>query len=163
MAPEPVKVVFVCLGNICRSPLAEGVFRHLVRAAGVADAFDVDSAGTSDYHVGDAPDARAAAVARRRGIKLDGRARRIEPNDLERFDYVIAMDVTNLEDVKRLAHAASPGAEIRLLREFDPKAGDELDVPDPYFGGPQGFERVHAIVERSCRGLLDHIRRERGL
>lgn len=156
-----IRVLFVCLGNICRSPLAEAVFRHLVENRRDDARFVVDSAGTSNYHEGEAPDPRAAEVARRSGITLDGRARQLEREDLERFDYVIAMDATNLADVQQLARGVKPGTEVCLLREFDPDAGGELDVPDPYFGGPQGFERVQDIIERSCRGLLEHIQRQR--
>lgn len=163
MAGDRIGVLFVCLGNICRSPLAAAVFRKLVRSAGLESRFEVDSAGTSDWHVGEPPDARAVAVARRRGVELAGRARQITPRDLERFDYVIVMDAENLADVERLAREVRPGGEVHLLREFDPVAGGALEVPDPYFGGRRGFEEVHDIIERSCRGLLEHIRAERAL
>lgn len=161
MMSAQIRVLFVCLGNICRSPLAEAVFRHLVENRRDDARFVVDSAGTSNYHEGDAPDPRAAEVARRRGITLGGHARQLEREDLERFDYVVAMDATNLADVQQLARGVKPGAEVCLLREFDPDAGGDLDVPDPYFGGPQGFERVQDIIERSCLGLLEHIQRQR--
>jgi len=157
MTDSTVRVLFVCLGNICRSPLAEGVFRALVREAGVEDRFFIDSAGTADYHVGDLPDPRTREVARRRGIQLTSRARQVQVEDLETFDYVIAMDSQNLRDVRRLAARAQLRAEIRRLREFDEANGGDLDVPDPYYGGPAGFELVHDIVERSCRRFLDSI------
>ncbi|MGH7476070.1 MAG: low molecular weight protein-tyrosine-phosphatase [Longimicrobiales bacterium] len=164
---EPIRVLFVCLGNICRSPLAEGVFREQLREAGLSDRFEVDSAGTSGYHVGDRPDARTAEEARRRGLTLSGRARRMVAADLDRFDYVIAMDADNLRRVEALAERrGAAAAELRLLREWDPRSepGDDgLGVPDPYYGGPGGFAEVHDIVERSCRGLLDHIRERHGL
>ncbi|MFW6079747.1 MAG: low molecular weight protein-tyrosine-phosphatase [Gemmatimonadota bacterium] len=163
MASEPIKVLFVCLGNICRSPLAEGLFRRLVEAEGVADRFEIDSAGTSSYHAGESPDTRAAKVARRRGVELSGSARQITEDDIGSFDYLIVMDTDNLSEVERLAERVKPGAEVHLLREFDPEAEGEIEVPDPYYGGPHGFERVHQIVERSCRGLLEHIRAERAL
>lgn len=156
-------VLFVCLGNICRSPLAEGVFRHLVRDAGLEAHFDIDSAGTSGYHDGEPPDRRSAAVARRRGITLEGQSRKIGAADFARFDYIVVMDADNLTEVERLAERAPEGAELRMLREFDPEAEGDLDVPDPYFGGEQGFEEVHDIVERACRGLLEHIVDERGI
>jgi protein-tyrosine phosphatase len=158
-----IGVLFVCLGNICRSPLAEGVFRHIVEEAGLADRFDIDSAGTSAYHAGDAPDERTVAVARRRGLDLDHAARQVLQEDLQRFDYVLVMDTANRSKVERLAEQAAGRAEVRLLRAFDAEAGEDLDVPDPYFGGPDGFEDVHDMVERACRGLLEHIRTEHGL
>jgi len=157
MTDSTVRVLFVCLGNICRSPLAEGVFLSLLREAGADDRFEVDSAGTAGYHIGDLPDPRTRDVARRRGIELTSRARQVEAEDLDRFDYVVVMDSQNLADVRRLADGAEVRAEIRRLREFDDENGGDLDVPDPYYGGPQGFEDVHDIVERSCRRLLDHI------
>ena len=157
-----VSVVFVCLGNICRSPLAEGVFRHLVRERGLQDRFDIDSAGTSAYHEGEAPDERSAATARRRGIELSGRSRPLRRPDLDHFDYVIVMDRENHAAVARLAAAGVPRARVHMLREFDPDANGDLDVPDPYFGGSQGFERVQDMVERACAVLLDAIVRERG-
>lgn len=163
MVSEPIRVLFVCLGNICRSPLAEGVFRQLVAEEGVADRFELDSAGTSSYHTGESPDARAAKVARGRGVALGGQARQMTEEDIRRSDYLIVMDTDNLADVERLAERLEPGAELHLLREFDPEAAGEIEVPDPYYGGPQGFERVHDIVERSCRGLLEHIRGEHAL
>ncbi|MBX6364548.1 MAG: low molecular weight phosphotyrosine protein phosphatase [Gemmatimonadetes bacterium] len=162
MSDAPIRVLFVCLGNICRSPTAEGVFRHVVTAAGLAARFDIDSAGTGSWHVGEPPDARAAAAAQRRGIRLSGRARQLRREDLRTFHYVLAMDAENLRTIERLRDAAA-SAQIRLFREFDPAAGDGLDVPDPYYGGPDGFETVLDIVERAALGLLEHIRREHAL
>lgn len=160
MTEPSIRVLFVCLGNICRSPLAEGVFRHLVDRAGLADRFEIDSAGTSGYHIGDPPDPRTTRVAEARGVPLTSRARQIGRADLDAFDYVIVMDAENLSAVRRLATQSA--AEVRMLREFDPEA-EELDVPDPYFGGERGFETVHDIVEAGCAGLLQHIRQERGI
>jgi len=157
-----LRILFVCLGNICRSPLAEGVFRHLVHGAGLSDHFEIDSAGTSAYHAGDPPDERTTAVARARGIMLRGRARPIVRADLNHFDYVIVMDAENMRAVQQLAVAA-PHAQVRLLREFDPQADDDLDVPDPYYGGAHGFELVQDMVERSCAALLAQLREEQGL
>ena len=162
MNMKPQKVLFVCLGNICRSPLAEGVFRHYVAAAGLADRFRIDSAGTSSYHVGDPPDARTTAVARQRGIELAGAARQLEAGDLRAFDYVIAMDRENLANVQRLAKQIEPTAHIHLLREFDAQANGELDVPDPYYCGQRGFEDVQDMVERACQALLQHVREQQG-
>jgi protein-tyrosine phosphatase len=152
-----IGVLFVCLGNICRSPLAEGVFRELALEQGVGDRFDIDSAGTSSYHTGEAPDPRTTELARRRGITLAHRARQITAEDLDRFDYVVAMDRENLRRIERLAGGRPHRARVVLLRSFEDDAAD-LEVPDPYFGGPRGFEEVHGIVERSCRGLLSYIR-----
>jgi len=160
---DTIRVLFVCLGNICRSPLAEGVFKHLVEEAGLGDRFDIDSAGTASYHVGDSPDPRTTAVARGRGIALTSRARQIKSADLKSFDYVIAMDSDNRHDIERLVGGQAPRAHIHLLREFDPATGDDRDVPDPYYGGARGFENVHDIVERSCRELLAHIRKTHDL
>jgi protein-tyrosine phosphatase len=147
-------VLFVCLGNICRSPLAEGVFSHLVETAGLQDRFDIDSAGTGAWHVGEPPDGRAVIVAERHGISLDSRARQLEAEDLERFDYILAMDRSNLSELQEMAALSGAEAGIRLLREYDPEEdGDE--VPDPYYGGADGFEHVYRMVRRSCETLLD--------
>jgi protein-tyrosine phosphatase len=158
----PIGVLFVCLGNICRSPLAEAVFRHLVEARGWAERFDVDSAGTSGWHRGAPPDARSAETARRRGIELTGGSRKVVASDLRRFHYVIAMDAENDAALRELHASAGGTAQVRRLREFEPRAAS-LDVPDPYYGGPRGFEDVHDIVERGCEGLLAHIAAEHGL
>lgn len=156
-----VSVVFVCLGNICRSPLAEGVFRHLVGARGLIGRFEIDSAGTSGYHEGDPPDPRSSAVAQRRGIHLAGQSRPLKRSDLDKFDYVIVMDAENYEAVQELASGAPTRARVHRLREFDPRAGADLNVPDPYYGGTRGFEDVHDMVERACATLLDHILEQR--
>lgn len=158
---ERIGVLFVCLGNICRSPLAEGVFRWLVEEEGLSERFRIDSAGTSNYHEGDAPDPRTAGVARERGVLLEHAARQVTTADIEVFDYVLVMDESNLGKVRRLADRSGSGREVLLLRTFDPEADGDLEVPDPYFGGPGGFEEVHDMVERACRGLLEHIRAER--
>lgn len=167
MVPEretSVSVLFVCLGNICRSPLAEGVFRHLADEAGVAERYRIDSAGTGGWHAGEPPDRRSAEVARKNGIHLTGSARKVSPDDLLAFDYIVAMDAQNLRDLREMASAGVPAkaseedakvqASIRLMREFDAEAAGDLDVPDPYYGGPDGFDRVFEMVDRSCRSLL---------
>jgi len=159
---EPIRVLFVCLGNICRSPLAEAVFRHLVEERGWTDRFDIDSAGTSGWHRGAPPDARSTEVARRRGITLAGGSRKVTAADLRRFHYVIAMDEENLEALRELQAEAGGTARVHRLREFEPRAAS-LDVPDPYYGGARGFEEVHDIVERACAGLLAHVAAEHGL
>ena len=145
------RVLFVCLGNICRSPTAEGVMRSLVRDAGMEQEIEIDSAGTGDWHVGGAPDARSTAAARRRGFVLGGGARQVAPQDFASFDLLVAMDRQNLADLRALAPDAAARAKVRLLR-----AGD-LDVPDPYFGGASGFDDVLDMVEDSCRELLEEL------
>lgn len=152
-------VLFVCLGNICRSPLAEGVFVHLVAEAGLTDRFEIDSAGTGAWHVGEAADARASMVASQHGVELVSSARQITDADVLRFDYLIAMDRENLRNIQRMADAAGSDAQVHLLREFDPNGnGDGDEVPDPYYGGASGFETVYEMVNRSCQGLLERIR-----
>jgi protein-tyrosine phosphatase len=149
-------VLFVCLGNICRSPLAESIFRHQVRVRGAEDRFLIDSAGTAGYHVGASPDARSVATARDRGVTVEGCARRLTAEDLHLFDLVIVMDRENLAATARLKERAGGSARVHLLREWDPAGGDD-EVPDPYYGGPRGFEEVHDIVERSCERLLEEL------
>jgi protein-tyrosine phosphatase len=153
---EPTRILFVCLGNICRSPLAESIFRHLARERGLEHLFEIDSAGTSGYHAGSAPDSRSVATARGRGVEVVGTSRQLDAADLRRFDYVIAMDAENLSDVERLRAAAGGTSRVHRLREWDAEAGDG-NVPDPYYGGGRGFEDVHDIVERACGALLDHL------
>ena len=153
-----VKVLFVCLGNICRSPTAEGVFRKLVQEQGLADQIEIDSAGTHAYHVGAPPDARAQQAARQRDIDLSGlRGRQATARDIERFDYVLAMDRENHEN---LLDICPDGLEhkVRLFMEFAP-ARSEKEVPDPYFGGPAGFDRVLDMIEEAAAGLLKNIHR----
>jgi protein-tyrosine phosphatase len=163
MTAPRLSVLFICLGNICRSPLAEGVFRGLVREAGLEHAFEVDSAGTSDYHEGNLADPRTIEVARGRGIELTSRSRPVTEVDVEHFDYLVVMDSSNLRDVRRLAASSHPDARIQRLREFDPEGAGELDVPDPYYGGEEGFHLVQEIVERACAGFLEHLREEHRL
>lgn len=152
-----VSVLFVCMGNICRSPTAEGVFRHRVEAAGLASSIRVESAGTHAYHEGEAPDRRAQAAAERRGISMAGqRARRVREDDFETFDLIIAMDRLNLETLKDRADAEAH-ERIRLMLEFSSGSSAE-DVPDPYYGGVAGFERVLDLVEDAAEGLLEHLR-----
>lgn len=162
MAADPVRVLFVCMGNICRSPVAEAVFRHQVREAGLEDRFEIDSAGTSGYRDGDPPDRRSAETASRRGITLTGRSRSVTPGDLRSFDYVIAMDGDNERELRRVLAASGGAARVHRLREWDPRPGDG-DVPDPYYGGVRGFDDVHDIVERASAAFLEHVVREHGL
>jgi protein-tyrosine phosphatase len=154
-----VRLLFVCMGNICRSPTAEGVMRGLVREQGLEDAVETDSAGTGAWHLGDAPDARATAAARARGILLEGAARQVAPADFTDYDLILAADRRNLRDLQAVLPAGAR-ARVHLLREFDPDAAGapDLDVPDPYYGGDDGFEHVLDLVEAACRGLLDSLR-----
>ena len=154
-----IRLLFVCMGNICRSPTAEGVMRGLLREQGLEHAVEVDSAGTGAWHEGSPPDSRATAAARSRGIVLDGAARIVERGDFERFDLILAADRRNLRDL-RAAAPAGARARLHLLREFDPASdgAPDLDVPDPYYGGDDGFEHVLDLVEAACRGLLDELR-----
>jgi protein-tyrosine phosphatase len=148
------RVCFVCLGNICRSPLAEGVFRDLVRREGLADAFEVESAGIASYHVGDPPDPRSVRVAAQNGIVLDGVGQQFRAKDFDRFDLILALDRDIYASLERLAPHAAAKAKIQMLRAYDPKATASLDVPDPYYGNSSHFERVYEMVQRSCQGLL---------
>ncbi|ROO36330.1 low molecular weight protein-tyrosine-phosphatase [Salinisphaera orenii] len=154
-----IRVLFVCLGNICRSPTAHGVFRDRVAAAGLVDRIEVDSAGTGDWHVGKPPDARARAAAAARGCDIgDLRARQVAAADLRAFDYVLAMDADNLAVLERLAReSADARARVALFGDYSgrhPRAA----VPDPYFGGEDGFERVLDLIEDAAEGLLVEIR-----
>jgi len=128
----------------------------------LADRFQVDSAGTGSWHVGESPDVRSVRISASHGVTLSGTARQIQPDDFRDFDYVLAMDGSNLENLERYRAGVGGDAALYLLREFDPEGGPGSEVPDPYYGGPMGFENVYNMVERSCRGLLDHILEEQG-
>jgi protein-tyrosine phosphatase len=158
MEDEPIKLLFVCLGNICRSPTGEGVMRHLVDEAGLKHRFEIDSAGTGSWHIGDEPDRRSVAAASARGIAIGGRARQVTGADFEHYDYILAADAYNFRDLQAIAPTDEDEAKVHMLREFDPMATpDDLDVPDPYYGGPSGFDDVIDLVEAACRGLLDEV------
>ncbi len=162
---EKVSVLFVCMGNICRSPTAEAVFRRKVEEAGLADDVEVDSAGTHAYHVGDPPDPRSIKAAATRGYDLTKlRGRQISTYDAERFDYVIAMDRGNYNRIVNLFGSAEAGegqrANVRMFLDYAPGAA-EVEVPDPYAGGPAGFQYVLDLVEEASDGLIDHIRESR--
>jgi len=157
-----IKVLFVCMGNICRSPTAQGVFESLVARASLAEHILVDSAGTHAYHIGEPPDTRASEAALRRGVDLSPqKARRIKPADLVEFDYVLAMDRSNLEDLSAQCDPAHL-PKLRLFLEFAPGLGTE-EVPDPYYGGVTGFERVLDLIEEAAEGLLADIRQQHGI
>lgn len=151
-----VKVLFVCLGNICRSPTAEGVFRKLVEEQDLSRGISIDSAGTHAYHIGQPPDLRAQQAAARRGIDLSGlRGRVATARDIEEFDYVLAMDRQNYQN---LAELSEDQTKIQLFLEYSEQF-DEQEVPDPYYGGATGFERVLDMIEDASQGLLADIRR----
>jgi protein-tyrosine phosphatase len=154
-----MRILFVCMGNICRSPTAEGVLRRLIDDAGLSDSFEVESAGTGGWHAGEPPDERATLAASRRGVTLEGAARQVRESDFPRFDLLIALDRANLRELLAIAPDEDAAEKVRLLREFDPaSSGGDLDVPDPYYGGDRGFDTVLDMVERACRGLLDELR-----
>ncbi len=152
-----IRVCFVCLGNICRSPTAEGVMKKLVRDAGLEERIDIESAGTAAYHVGERPDPRSREEARRRGVALESRAQQFTAKDFARFDYVLAMDRENLADLSGLTDDTVHLERLTLLRRFEPGSTNDSSVPDPYYGGDDGFMRVFEICEAACRGLLEHI------
>ena len=158
-----LRLCFVCLGNICRSPIGEGVMRHLLAGAGLTDQVEVDSAGTAGYHAGEPPDARARAAGRRLGIEVAGRARQFTRADFERFDYVLAMDRSNFDDLAELARDPVLRKRLHLLRGFDPTSLPGASVPDPYYGGDEDFDDVVRICLAACKPLLDVLRREHQL
>jgi protein-tyrosine phosphatase len=158
-----VRICFVCMGNICRSPTAAGVMEKLVRDAALTEQLTIDSAGTGAWHIGELPDERARAAATKRGITLDHAARQFTREDFARFDLVLAMDTDNLRHLRKLAGSRTSPPEIRLLRDFDPEAPPGAEVPDPYYGdGDAGFDHVLDMCERACRGLLVYARSKLG-
>ena len=153
---EKTSVLFVCMGNICRSPTAEGVFRYVVKQRGLSDQIEIDSAGTHAYHIGEGPDSRSQSTALSRGVNLSAqRARKVEGSDFNRFDYVIAMDRSNLENLKNVQQKGQP-AKLHLFMEFA-DTWDNQEVPDPYYGGANGFDQVFDMVQSASEGLLEHI------
>jgi protein-tyrosine phosphatase len=157
--PFMLSVVFVCLGNICRSPTAEGIFIELVNQNGLSKQVIVDSAGTGGWHIGDLADPRSRAEASRRGIQLRSRSRQFRSEDFQKFDLIIAMDRANLRNILRLARTDEERSRVHLLRKFDPLAPPDSDVPDPYYGGTNGFPDVFDICARGCEGLMDEVRK----
>jgi low molecular weight protein-tyrosine phosphatase len=157
--PDRTGVLFVCLGNICRSPLAEGIFLHRARRRGVLDRFDVDSCGTGAWHVGERADSRSLAVAAAHGITLPSIARQLDPaQDFQRFPWLIAMDRSN---VRNLIRSGADPARVRLMRSFDASLsgarGEALEVPDPYDWPGDGFEAVYQMLDAACAGLMDFL------
>jgi protein-tyrosine phosphatase len=158
-----IRLLFVCLGNICRSPLAEAVMRRMVEERGLAEWISIDSAGTGAWHAGEPPDQRMRQVALERGVSMDGqRASQLQASDLDHYTHVFVMDKSNLHDTLYLDTEDRNGHKVRLFRELDPVPGD-YQVPDPYYGGPGGFENVFGIVERTCAEILDRLAREYSL
>ena len=155
-----INVLFVCYGNICRSPVAEGVFRTLIEEAGLEDQIQADSAGTASFHIGQLSDRRTRENALEHSLTLSHRARRLIGEDLAEFDYFVAMDETNLEAIEKLNYRSTglyTNDTIFLLREFDPDVSDQPNVPDPYYEGPEVFEEVYQICLRCCRQLLTYL------
>ena len=163
MSREIIRVCFVCLGNICRSPTAEGVMRRLVADEGLTEWIKIESAGTAAYHVGELPDKRSRQAARRRNFALDSRARKFERDDFGIQNYVLAMDSENLGDLEALCVGSGFEGHLSLLRDFDPIAPTGSEVPDPYYGGDAGFEEVIDLCEAACRGLIEAIRGDRNI
>jgi protein-tyrosine phosphatase len=152
---EPRRILFVCMGNIIRSPLAENLFLRMAEEAGLDGKYEVDSAGTSPYHAGDAPDARMRRTAGRHGLVYDGEARQVRLSDLDKFDLILAMDTENRRELKARARTPEQARKIRLLRDFDPTAGRNASVPDPYYDGDEDFEGTYRVVEAGVRGLIE--------
>jgi protein-tyrosine phosphatase len=157
MTAQPTRILFVCLGNIIRSPLAARLFERAAQEGGLGGRVEVASAGTANYHVGDPPDPRMVRTAARRGFDYTNQGRQLKPADMDSFDLIIPMDLENKADIEGLARKPDHRAKIHLLREFDPQANGALAVPDPWYGGPSGFEDVYDIIERSVRGLLESL------
>ncbi len=153
---DPYNVCFVCLGNICRSPTAEGIFQHLVNERKLSPYFFIDSAGTSAYHIDEPANSKSQWTADQHGIKLHSRARRFEATDLDEFDLILAMDQENLRNLRKLSRNGQHTEKIKLIRNFDPQPEDG-EVPDPYYGGMNGFQNVFNVLKRSCESLLDEL------
>lgn len=156
---DKIKVLFVCLGNICRSPMAEGLFIHKIKERGIEGRFGVDSAGTSGWHVGEPADSRMRQTAQNRGVYLPSRSRKLLPEDFREFDYIIGMDASNMSNIIRLEEDypdPANKASVVKMRDFDPKAPG-ADVPDPYHGGQKGFEEVYDMLDRSTETFLNHL------
>jgi len=153
---DKVKVLFVCLGNICRSPLAEAIFLHKVKDKKFDHWFEVDSCGTSNYHIGDPPDSRTIANARKNGVNMNHLGRQLCENDLDHFDFILAMDQSNHRNILRLSNARDHQQKISLMRMYDPHGKNE-EVPDPYYGGEQHFQEVFDILDRTMDNFLSHL------
>jgi len=165
MANSSIRICFVCTGNVCRSPLAEAVLRHELERRGIADRFEIDSAGTDAYHVGEPADPRMRRVAADRGVRISHRSRDFRAHELQSFDFVYAMDAGHERQLSRFARTDDERERIRLFRDFDPVTSDRYfpDVPDPWYGDMDGFERVYDIVSRTCSQIADELARDHGL
>lgn len=152
---DKTRILFVCLGNIIRSPLAEHMFAQLADKAGVADKYEVDSAGTSAYHINEQPDSRMRRVAVQNGLQYNGSAKQFRVEDFDRFDLIVPQDQENLRNLIRLTRGAQDEAKLYTMRTFDPLGSSSEGVPDPYYGGVDGFQTTFEIVRRSCQGLLE--------
>jgi protein-tyrosine phosphatase len=151
-----IKVLFVCLGNICRSPLAEAIFKDKIKKRGLDHLFMVDSCGTANYHVGDSPDARTIANAKKNGVAIDHCGRQFTAKDLEDFDFILAMDKSNYQNILRLLKDQSHSAKVMMMREFD-SVDKGSEVPDPYYGGEKHFQEVFEILDRCTENFLKHL------
>ena len=149
------KVLFVCLGNICRSPLAEAIFKHKIKGKGLAKSFEAESCGTANYHVGDSPDERTIRNAKKNGVEIDHVGRQLSERDLDYFDHILTMDESNYRNVFKLTNAELNKEKISLMRNYDPKGNGE--VPDPYYGGESGFQEVFEILDRSIENFLTQV------
>lgn len=155
---KKVKVLFVCLGNICRSPLAEAIFKDKVKRKGLSDRIEADSCGTSDFHIGDTPDPRTIRNALENGIVIEHLGRQLSVKDLEYFDIILAMDKSNYRNIFRLPGSQNYAEKVKMMRDFDPLGGEE--VPDPYYGNEKGFQEVFEILDRSTEGLIKYLEEE---
>lgn len=152
---KKVTILFVCLGNICRSPLAEAIFKHKIKQKGWERWVEADSCGTANYHIGDSLDPRTLANAKKNGVVIDHCGRQLSEEDFDRFDYILAMDKSNLQNILRLPRSEQFSHKVKLMRSFDPAGVGE--VPDPYYGGEKAFQEVFDILDRTMDKFLDHL------
>lgn len=159
-----IKIIFVCLGNICRSPLAEAIFKDLVRKEGLENVVMCDSAGTSNYHIGSPPDPRTIQNAKKNQIKIEHLARQFSVDDFQAYNYILAMDTSNKKNILNLLNKETRDeTKVMLMRKFEPEDADTIDVPDPYYSDGDGFQHVHDILQRTCKKFLDFIIKEHQL